>query len=114
MVKPGQPLKSVSYPGKREVGNAWAYLTDLAETIARLAEVERELDAFEVFHFGGHWIEPGVEICHAVRRASGRPDLPIRFFPWIAVYLAAPFSAFMRELLEMRISLAGAAEARQY
>jgi nucleoside-diphosphate-sugar epimerase len=102
MVKPGQPLKSVTYPGKRDVGHAWAYLPDLGETIARLAEVERELDAFEVFHFGGHWIEPGVEICHAVRRASGRPDLPIRSFPWIAVCLAAPFSGFMRELLEMR------------
>ena len=86
----------------RELGHAWAYLPDLAETIARLAEIEDELESFEVFHFGGHWIEPGVEICQAVRRASGRPNLPIRSFPWLAVYLAAPFSSFMRELLEMR------------
>jgi nucleoside-diphosphate-sugar epimerase len=102
MVKPGKPLRSVTYPGIRDVGHAWAYLPDLAETVVRLAEIEQELDTFEVFHFGGHWIEPGVEICHAVRRAAGRPDLPIRSFPWIAVYLASPFSAFMRELLEMR------------
>jgi nucleoside-diphosphate-sugar epimerase len=85
-----------------DVGHAWAYLPDLAETVVRLAEIEQELGTFEVFHFGGHWIEPGVEICHAVRRAAGKPDLPIRSFPWIAVYLASPFSAFMRELLEMR------------
>jgi nucleoside-diphosphate-sugar epimerase len=102
MVKQGRPLKAVTYPGRREVGHAWAYLPDLAETIARLAELAQELDSFEVFHFGGHWVAPGVEICHAVRRASGKPDLPIRSFPWIAVYLAAPFSTFMRELLEMR------------
>jgi nucleoside-diphosphate-sugar epimerase len=102
MVKPGRPLRSVTYPGIRDVGHAWAYLPDLAETVVRLAEIEQELGTFEVFHFGGHWIEPGVEICHAVRRAAGRPDLPIRSFPWIAVYLASPFSAFMRELLEMR------------
>ena len=37
-----------------------------------------------------------------MRRVSGTPDLPIRRFPWIAVYAAAPFSPFMRELLEMR------------
>jgi nucleoside-diphosphate-sugar epimerase len=102
MVKPGKPLRSVTYPGVRDVGHAWAYLPDLAETVVRFAEIEQELDTFEVFHFGGHWIEPGIEICHAVRRAAGKPDLPIRSFPWIAVYLASPFSAFMRELREMR------------
>jgi nucleoside-diphosphate-sugar epimerase len=102
MVKPGKPLRSVTYPGIRDVGHAWAYLPDLAETVVRLVEIEQELDTFEVFHFGGHWIEPGVEICHAVRRAAGKTDLPIRSFPWIAVYLASPFSPFMRELLEMR------------
>lgn len=102
MVKAGKPLRSVTYPGKREVGHAWAYLPDLAETVVRLAEIEGDLPALDVYHFGGHWIEPGVEICHAVRRVTGRPDLPIRRFPWIAVYAAAPFSGFMRELLEMR------------
>lgn len=102
MVKRGKPLRSVTYPGIRDVGHAWAYLPDLAEAVVRLADVEQELDTCEVFHFGGHWIEPGVEICHAVRRAAGKPDLPIRSFPWIAVHLASPFSPFMRELLEMR------------
>lgn len=68
----------------------------------RLAEAERDLPPFDVFHFAGHWIEPGVEICEAVRRATRRPDLPIRGFPWFAVYLAAPFVTLMRELIEMR------------
>ena len=92
----------MTYPGLPEIGHAWAYLPDLAETFVRLAAIEKDLDRFDVFHFGGHWAEPGIEICHAIRRATGRADLPIRSFPWIAVYASAPFSAFMRELLEMR------------
>ena len=104
MVKPGpgKPVRSVIYPGKREVGHAWAYLPDLAETVARLAAIEHELPAFEVLHFGGHWVEPGVEIAHAVSRAVGDPRLPIRRFPWPLVYLAAPFVPLLRELVEMR------------
>ncbi len=102
VVKPGVPLKKVTYPGTPNVGHAWAYLPDLAETIARLSEREKELDPFEVFHFGGYWLDPGIEICEAVRRAAGKPDLPIRGFPWILVYAASPFVAFMRELIEMR------------
>jgi nucleoside-diphosphate-sugar epimerase len=102
MVKPGVPLKKVTYPGTPSVGHAWAYLPDFAETIARLSEMERELGPFEVFHFGGYWLDPGIEICEAVRRAASKPDLPIRGFPWILVYAASPFVAFMRELIEMR------------
>ncbi|MBV9701872.1 MAG: hypothetical protein JO163_04010, partial [Methylobacteriaceae bacterium] len=48
------------------------------------------------------WMEPGVEMAHAVRRALGAPELPIRGFPWYAVYLAAPFVTMMREMIEMR------------
>ena len=102
MVRPGKPVRSLTYPGKRNVGHAWAYLPDLAATIARLADIEHELAAFEVFHFGGHWIELGIEIGNAVRRVTGNQDLPIRRFPWPLAYLAAPFVPFMRELIEMR------------
>jgi nucleoside-diphosphate-sugar epimerase len=98
----GRPVRSLSYPGRPNVGHAWAYLPDLARTAARLAEIERDLAPFEVFHFNGHWIEPGIELCHSIRRVTARPNLPIRAFPWILVYLAAPFVTFMRELLEMR------------
>ncbi|HYM03034.1 MAG TPA: NAD(P)H-binding protein, partial [Stellaceae bacterium] len=37
MVTPGKRLRAVTYPGAPEAGHAWAYLPDLAETIARLA-----------------------------------------------------------------------------
>jgi len=102
MVKPGRPLRSVMYPGEREVGHAWAYLPDLAETVARLADIEASLPAFDSFHFGGHWFARGVELAEAVRRVSGEPDLPIRRFPWMLFLLGAPFVTFIREALEMR------------
>ncbi len=102
LVKPGQPIRSVAYPGPRHVGHAWAYLPDLAETMMRLVEREAELGAFEVFHFRGHWLERGIEIAEAIRRMTGNPRLPIRSFPWPAVYLASPFVTLFREMLERR------------
>lgn len=102
MVKPGKPLRSIVYPGDFQAGHAWAYLPDLAETIARLAEIETSMPAFEGFHFGGHWLEHGVQFAEAIRTVSGNPELPIRKLPWIAFYAGAPFVAFLREVLEMR------------
>ncbi|MGB5950417.1 MAG: SDR family NAD(P)-dependent oxidoreductase [Parvibaculum sp.] len=102
LVKAGKPFRSITYPGRREVGHNWAFLPDLAETIVRLVEREKDLGGFEVFHFGGHWFERGVEIAEAARRAAGVPDAPIRRFPWLAVWLASPFVETFREMLEMR------------
>ena len=102
LVRPGKPLRWLFYPGKREAGHAWAYLPDFAETIAQLVEREAELGSFAVFHFGGHWLERGVEIAEATRRVAGAHTARIWNFPWFAVYLLAPFVETCRELLEMR------------
>lgn len=102
LVKPGHALRSVTYPGAREAGHAWAYLPDLAETLVRLLERSAELGAFEVFHFQGHGVTRGVELAEATRRAAGVPSAPIRRFPWFVIYLAAPFNETLREMLEMR------------
>ncbi len=40
LVKPGRPLRFITYPGRPGIGHAWAYLPDVAETFARLAERE--------------------------------------------------------------------------
>ncbi len=102
MIKPGRPISSVIYPGEPLVGHAWAYLPDLARTIVRLAGIEQTLPNFEAFHFGGHWIEPGVEMARAIARAAGVPDAKIRSAPWLLMQLASPFVPFARELMEMR------------
>jgi nucleoside-diphosphate-sugar epimerase len=102
IVKPGRPLRSVTYPGKPEVGHAWAYLPDLGETIAQLVERRAELGAFEVFHFGGHWLPRGIEMASAALRVAGARSVRIRRFPWLALYALAPFVETFREMLELR------------
>jgi nucleoside-diphosphate-sugar epimerase len=102
IVKPGRKLRSVTYPGDPGVGHAWAYLPDLAETFAEIADREHELPAFDTFHFSGHWFANGIEMAHAVRLASGQPNLPIRGFPWLLLRVLSPFVALFREVLEMR------------
>lgn len=102
LAQPGQPVRLMLYPGPRTIGHAWAFLPDLAETMVRLVERAETLARFDVFHFNGHWTEPGVEIAQAVRRVTGRPNLPILPVPWPLVALLAPFVETVREMLEMR------------
>lgn len=101
MAKPGQSVRSISYPGEPALQHAWAYLPDVGETVARLLEREHELAVFERFHFGGHWVD-GNAMTDAIRRAVGHPKLPVRAFPWWLATLASPFVTLFRELREMR------------
>jgi nucleoside-diphosphate-sugar epimerase len=100
MVKPGKPVHSMTYPGRRDLRHAWAYLPDVGETVARLLEREADLAVFERFHFAGHWID-GNTMADAIRHAVGNPQLPVRSFPWWLVTLASPFVKLFRELREM-------------
>ena len=102
LVKAGKPVRGVSYPGAPEIGHAWAYLPDLAETMLQLVEKEASLASFEVVHFRGHWLDRGVEMAEAIVRVVGNPAVRIGSFPWAALYLMAPFVATCREILEMR------------
>ena len=92
-------LTGVFSPGP--AAHDFAYMPDVGETLARLVDEEDRLGAFEVFHFRGHWMENGQTIGHAMRRVTGNARLPIRTFPWIALYVLAPFDETMREMLEM-------------
>ena len=102
LVKPGGAIKSITYPGADGVGHSWAYLPDLAETVAQLLEREDRLAAFETFHFGGHWDADGTAMVNAIRRALAQPALPVRRFPWAILTLLAPFKTLFREMNEMR------------
>jgi nucleoside-diphosphate-sugar epimerase len=92
-------LTGVYSPGPSAHG--FAYMPDLGETLARVVDAEDRLGAFEVFHFRGHWMEDGRTIGQALRRVTGNAKLPVRAFPWIALYALAPFDETMREMLEM-------------
>jgi len=102
LVKPGKIPAAIPYPGRRGIGHQWAYLPDMAETIARLVDQDDRLAPFEVFHMNGHWDPDGAAMIGAIGRACGRPNVKARAFPWWAVVLASPFVTLFREMLEMR------------
>lgn len=101
LIRPGQAVRTVTYPGAHGIGHQWAYIPDVAETMLRLLEQDDRLPAFAVFHMRGHWDADGTQMTEAIRRAVGRP-IRTRRFPWWALPLMAPFSVLMRELREMR------------
>jgi nucleoside-diphosphate-sugar epimerase len=102
IVTPGRPVRWLTYPAKPGVGHAWAYLPDLARTIALLLDRAAELETFAVFHFRGHWFERGIDLAEAVRRVAAASRAWIVPFPWLLIYLLAPFVGTFRELIEMR------------
>ena len=95
-------VRRVLYPGPRELGHSWAYLPDVAETVARLLEADERLEPFAVFHFRGHWLERGVDMAETICRLTGLSPKRIFAFPWWAVRIASPFVEVCREMLEMR------------
>jgi nucleoside-diphosphate-sugar epimerase len=101
MIKPGRSVTSARYLGRKGVGHQWAYLPDVAETMARLVENEDRLAVFESFHMDGHWDPDGTAIISAIGRACGKPNMRARSFPWRAVALASPFVPVFREITEM-------------
>lgn len=98
----GGRMTGVYQPGPDAVGHAFAYLPDLAETLARLVDAEDQLATFERFHFRGHWLTRNDTLGQAIRRVSGQPRLPVKAFPWPLVWAASPFDETFRELWEMR------------
>ncbi len=101
MVKGGtaaQVIRTLTAPG---IAHAWAYVPDLAEAFAQLVDRRDTLPNFTLAHFRGHVDASGRDLAEAARRVIGRPDLPIRPFPWITLWLGAPFVPFLREALEM-------------
>ncbi|MBS9475955.1 NAD-dependent epimerase/dehydratase family protein [Ancylobacter radicis] len=101
LVKAGTAPRSIQYPGRAGVGHQWAYLPDVAETMARLVERD-DLPAFARFHMDGHWDDDGTRMIGAIRRVLGAPDLPVKAFPWTLARLASPVVPLFRELMEMR------------
>ena len=81
MVPTAGPVKRVFNPARAGVGHGWAYLPDLAETMARLLERHHELAGFDSFHFGGTWVDDNRAFAEAIRRAAGQPHAPVYPFP---------------------------------
>ena len=105
MLKPGQPVSSISNPAATGVGHQWAYVPDMARTIVELLARREALEPFERFHMAGHWDADGLQMAKAIQRVVARhtgKTPRITRTPWWLLRLAAPFVPTLRELMEMR------------
>jgi nucleoside-diphosphate-sugar epimerase len=105
LVKPGRPVKTISYPGRGGVGHLWSYLPDVGRTMVELLARRDTLDAFASFHMEGHWDADGTQMSDAIRRVVARrtgTSPRVAAFPWWLLTLATPFVPTFREMGEMR------------
>lgn len=102
LVKPGKPVTAISYPGERGIGHQWAYLPDVAETMAQLIEKSDSIEPFAVFHMEGHWDADGTRMTGAIRKLTGNPSLKIGKTPWLLMRLLSRFVPLFHEVIEMR------------
>ncbi|MDR3395265.1 MAG: sugar nucleotide-binding protein [Parasulfuritortus sp.] len=97
-----------TYPGRREVPTAWAYLPDLARTFVAVAQRRAQLQSFEVFHFSGYSLtaQQWLDALEPIALAQGwvRPGghLTLRRMPWPLLRLGAVFNPMWAALVEMR------------
>ena len=105
LVKPGQPVRAIQYPGAAGVGHQWSYLPDVARTMVELLALRERLPPFARFHLAGHWDHDGRQMTDAIARVvaqATRRTPRVTACPWWLMALAAPFVATLRELREMR------------
>ena len=104
LVKPGKPVGRIANPAAPGVGHQWAYLPDVAATLAALIERRAELDPFARFHMNGHWDPDGTAMAAAIARVAAKHGgrATVGTFPWWLVRLATPFNETLRELWDMR------------
>ncbi|HUG21317.1 NAD-dependent epimerase/dehydratase family protein [Piscinibacter sp.] len=105
LVRPGKPVRNISNPGRVGTGHQWAFLPDVARTVALLLARRDTLAPFSTFHMAGHWDADGTQMVEAIRRAVARrsgSEPRIGTFPWWLLTLASPFVATFREMQEMR------------
>ncbi|WOS41232.1 NAD-dependent epimerase/dehydratase family protein [Xanthomonas rydalmerensis] len=105
LVRPGQPVATVTLPGDPGVGHQWAYVPDVARTMLALLQQRTRLPAFARMHLDGHWDADGTQMAAAIARVAqshGLASPRTRRFPWPLLTLALPFWPLARELHEMR------------
>ncbi|SEN82391.1 NAD-dependent epimerase/dehydratase family protein [Pseudomonas sp. ok266] len=105
LIKPGRTVARVFLPSARGIGNQWAYLPDVANTMVQLLERRQILDPFATFHMAGHWDADGRQMAEAIRRVvvkrSGKAP-KIKAFPWWLISVLSPVVETFREMQEMR------------
>ncbi len=102
MVKPKEPVTSITYRGADGVGHDWAYIPDAAETFALLMDREAELEPFARYHFRRDRDANGTEMIAAIRKAVHNDSIPVKGMACFILKLASLFNETMHELVATR------------
>lgn len=105
LIKPGQPVTTITNPARPGVGHQWSYLPDMARTMVTLIAMREQLAHFETFHMGAHWDHDGTQMAQAIQRVvvqHGGAKPKVRAFPWWLMPALALFNETVKEMLEMR------------
>ncbi|MHA3979484.1 Rossmann-fold NAD(P)-binding domain-containing protein [Halovulum sp. GXIMD14794] len=89
----------MTYPGKRDIPHAWAWLPDLGRAAVALAELRDHLPPYADIPYEGYTLS-GRTLARMIGGLAGM-DLRITRMPWWALVPLAPFSPMFRGLLEM-------------
>ena len=102
----------MTYPGALDVPTAWAYLPDLANAFARVANRMQQPDAgvapFDVFHFQGHtlagaqWSRLLEGVAQEQRWLHEEDALRVAALPWNLIRWGGAVVPAWRELAEMQ------------
>jgi nucleoside-diphosphate-sugar epimerase len=108
LVAKGAPQGRMGYAGPKGIGTAWAYVPDLAQTFAQVAQRREQLEAFEVLHFAGHQLrrEDWELLMRKALLQLGwlQPQqvLKVQSMPWPLIRALAWAVPNWREIVEMR------------
>jgi nucleoside-diphosphate-sugar epimerase len=100
LLKPAKGGYALSVTGPVELPHTWAYLPDVAKTVAQLADVKETLSAYNVFHFKGYRTS-FAQLAETIQATTGK-NVAIKNFPWWILHVISPFSTLFHGLLEMR------------
>ncbi len=90
----------ISYPGNPDLPHAWAFLPDVTDMAAALAEQLDQLDTFSEFNVPGFTLT-GRELTDAISKVTRR-EQHLRQMSWLPIMFARPFWSMATPLLEMR------------
>lgn len=100
----------VTWPTKRNIAHAWAYLPDLAQTFVRVAQSLAQMPArgLEYLHFAGHtvtrqdWLDALTQIARERGWLAPQQAPQVHALPWPLLRGAAWFNPTLASLVEMR------------
>lgn len=86
--------------GPTDISHSWAYLPDVANTVAAITNRLASLPAYNLFHFEGHRFNFN-ELSQSLNELTGKKVI-MKNFSWLVIRLLSPFSKLLHGLIEMR------------